>query len=437
MSLQKRTQDALARVTASSMSQFISKGVARSTLEGTQIVPVLPYINTKEKTIEQRRSITLYGIFLIMLSASVSPDCTDKEAICLVLSMYINLFGYGVVLPPTYKTKTITGDTMVLVAAAVNSAGQFAHRYKEYLYDADSKGTEAERDEASYVSEGQFPALDTMFTYMAQICDSLGLPYPLYYPRASVIALFGKSIILELAGVLGLLVYGVGKRLTPKNVESFDHKRFQNIIDRYMKMDKSDPNPLTGALAGPARPRQSLYPIIFRAFGNDAAARRYIIQGMISLFAETETIAAGAAATPFRLLRYTGMSSYPIIANFLNTYEYAYTMAGLKGGIAHFTASCIHLGTISEEMRPYFKLDRGDRTNIFHRPDMTHLINVATAIMADDYESLRSFEHDDGDVLIDMFKEIRALNERQERKLLEGKDEEEEQLDPDQEGWFD
>lgn len=437
MSLQKRTQDALTAVTASSMSQYISKGVAKSTLEKTQSVPILSFINTKEKSEYQRRSIMMVGTFLIMLAASVSPDCTDKEAICLVLSMYINLFGYGVALPPTYKTKMISGEVILMIEASVNAAGKFATLYREELVEADNRPTEAERDEAFTAAEGDYPALDIMLQNMTQVCWELGLPYPLYYPRAAVIALFGKGIVLELAGVLGVLVYGIGKRITVKNVDSFDHKRFQNIIDRYLKMDKNDPNPLTGALAGPSRPRQSIFPVIFRAFGNDAAARRYMIRGMVALFAETETIAAGAAASPFRLLRFTGMASYPIITNFLNTYEYAYSMAGLKGGIAHFAASCLHLGGVPEEMRPYFKLDRGDRTNIFHRPDMVHLINVAVSIMGEDHESLKDFEHDEGDPLIDMFKEIRAKKELQERHLLETGEDEGEALMPEQEGWYD
>lgn len=423
MSLQQRTQKAIFEVTSSSMTQAVAKGMARSNLDVVQFIPVLSFVNDKEKTAGQRTLIRYFGCFLIMLAASVPPECTDAQAICLVMAMYINLFGSHGHVPATYRPKILSEVALNSIRAAVRAGSAFAAEEYDNIIAADQGETEAARDDLFSASPGEYPDLDQALQHMTAACREMGLPLPLYYPRAMMITLVDDNMNIELAGVLGVLAYAIGKRLTATNVEGFDRKRYQNIIDRYLKLVKTDPNPFTGALGGPSRPRQSLYPIINRAFGNDAAARKYMVHGFIQLSAEEETVTAGAAFLPFRLLRFAGIASYPIVTNFLNTYEYAYNIPGLKGGIAYYCASCMHLMKVPEEVRPYIKLIHQDRTDMFHRPDIGSLLNVAVVVMSETYPSLEDFEHDKDDEQIAIFNEVRERMERKEKNALETEEE--------------
>jgi hypothetical protein len=294
----------------------------------------------------------------------------------------------------------------------------FANEHWDQIVAANRQPTEVARDAAFQVVQGEYPALDSCLENALRVCIELDLPAPSFRPCATAICAITEHENIELAGVAGMLAYSIGKRYTPENAASFTTRRPQNIIDRYLKMQKDDPNPELCALNGPARPRSELYKRVYRAFGNDTAARNFMIHSMVGLAAEAETMTAGVAFLPFRLLRFSGIAAYPIITNFLSTYDYAYDIPLLKGNIAYFTASCIHLLSVPQQVRPYYKIIHGDRTTVFHRPDIKSLINVATTIMKENYPTLEDFEHDESDPSVEQFLEIRANQEQEETRKL-------------------
>jgi len=217
---------------------------------------------------------------------------------------------------------------------------------------------------------------DQEITTTASATPAIRLPDDL--PQNSdpyTVGLYNCGTVHGIYGYYALIVYLMGKRVTPATRENITVRRPKNIVDKFSLTAE------TYILTGAGRMSDTAHKMVTPAWSQVSPMRRVMVNGFCDSLG-SGTAATETVAVMWKLLEYSGMQPAALIHKLISVCPWiAEEVPLVKPAYDWYVQSVIAYAREDPRRRPYFKLMYGDSNKLFHSKTLADLTACAVRLL--------------------------------------------------------